>query len=153
VNASVDFLAENLLGTLDGQRCDLLAQDLAGTHRLLLGFGVRGGHDLVGLRGCTALGLFDDLLGTALGVGQQVGRLVAGLHQFLLDALIGRSEFRLGLLGGRQARGDLLCAFIQRLRDGRPHELHREQHQQQEDDGLNEQGRVDTHGNTFLEWR
>ena len=53
-------------------------------------------------------------------------------------------------LASANQRGDLLCTFIQRLRDGRPHEFHREQHQQQEDDGLNEQGRVDTHGNTFL---
>ena len=31
MDAGVDFLAENLLGTLDGQRGDLLALDLAGT--------------------------------------------------------------------------------------------------------------------------
>ena len=153
MDAGVDFLAQDLLSTLDGQRGDLLAQGFAGAHGLLLGLVTRGGHDLVGLLGGAALGLFDDLLGTALGIGQAVARLVARGLQLLFDTLVGGGQFGLGLLGSRQARGDLLCPLVQRLRDRRLHEFHREQHEQQEDDALDEQGRVDTHGNTFLEWR
>jgi hypothetical protein len=40
-------------------------------HRLLVGFGAGGGDDLVRLFGRAALGLLDDALGAALGVGQQ----------------------------------------------------------------------------------
>jgi hypothetical protein len=36
MDAGIDFLAEDLLGTLDGQRGNLLAQHLAGTHGLLV---------------------------------------------------------------------------------------------------------------------
>ncbi|VDO55918.1 unnamed protein product [Brugia timori] len=153
MDAGIDFLAEDLLGTLDGQRGDLLAQGFAGAHGLLLGLVAGSRDDLAGLFVRTALGFFDDLLGAALGVGKTAGGLGARRRQFLFDALVGGLQFGLGLVGGRQARGDLLCPVIQSLRDRRPHESHREQHEQQEDDGLNEQGRVDTHGNTFLEWR
>ena len=38
VDASVDFLAENLLGALDGQHSHLLAQGFAGSNGLLLGY-------------------------------------------------------------------------------------------------------------------
>ena len=71
----------------------------------------------------------------------------------IFDALIGSGQFGLGTVGSGEAIGDFLGSFIQRLRDRRPHEFHREPHEDQEDDGLNEQGRIDTHGNTFLKWR
>jgi hypothetical protein len=77
MDAGVDLLAQDLLGTLHGQRRHLLAQDFTGAHGLLLGLGVRSGHDLVGLLGCTALGLVDDLLGTA-----SAKRLAVSLRDF-----------------------------------------------------------------------
>ena len=94
-----------------------------------------------------------DGLRTAISVGQTGGRLVARLRQFLFDALIGSGQFGLGTVGSGEAIGDFLGSFIQRLCDRRPHEFHREPHKDQKDNGLNEQGRIDTHGNTFLEWR
>ena len=36
-----DLAAKDLLSTLDGQTGDLLAQGLAGTHDLLIGFGLK----------------------------------------------------------------------------------------------------------------
>jgi hypothetical protein len=41
MHAGVDLAAQDLLGALDGQAGDLLAQRLAGLDRLLLGFGAR----------------------------------------------------------------------------------------------------------------
>ena len=66
MHAGIHFLAQDLLGTLDGQEGDLLAQGFAGLHRLLLGLGTGGGDDLVGLFRRAALGLLDDALGAAL---------------------------------------------------------------------------------------
>ena len=79
MDAGVDFLAQDLLCTLDGQRGDLLAQHFAGLDGLLVGFGLGGGNDLVAFFRGAGLGLFDDGLCTALGIGQPLGRLVAGL--------------------------------------------------------------------------
>ena len=63
----VDFLAQDLLGALDGQRGHLLAQGFAGAHHLLLGIGLGSGNDLVGFLGGAHLGFLDDLLRAALG--------------------------------------------------------------------------------------
>jgi hypothetical protein len=84
MDASIDFLAQDLLGALDGQRGHLLAQGFAGLHGLLLGFGTGGGNDLVALFRGAGLGFFDDGLGAALGIRQAGSRLVARLGQFLL---------------------------------------------------------------------
>ena len=79
MNAGVDFLAENLLCTLDGQRSHLLTQGFAGLHRLLLGFGTGGSNDLVAFFRGACLGFFDDGLGTSVGVRKTRGRFVACL--------------------------------------------------------------------------
>lgn len=127
-----------------------LAQGFTGLDCLLLGLGAGSSNNLVAFFGGTGLGFFDDGLGTAFGVRKPRCRFVARLGQFLLDALVGSGQVGLGLVGSSEAIGDFQSSFIQRLRDRGPHELHREQHQDQENDGLDEQGRVDTHGNTFL---
>src|SRR4030065_179156 len=57
-------------------------------------------------------------------------------------------QFVLALLAGGQAVGDGLLAFFQRLHDRRPHELHAEPHEQDEGDGLPDQGCVDIHFRT-----
>ena len=79
MDASIDFLAENLLGTLDGQRCHLLTQGFAGLDRLLLGFGAGCSNNLVAFLCGAGLGFFDDGLGTTVGVRKTRGRFVARL--------------------------------------------------------------------------
>ena len=86
MNAGVDFLAQDLLGALDGQRGHLLAQGLSGLDHLLLGFLAGRGDDLGGLVVGPGLGFFDQGLGTALGIGQTGGRFVARLAELGLDA-------------------------------------------------------------------
>src|SRR5690606_16968875 len=103
VNAGIDFLAENLLSTLDSQRSNLLAQGFTGLHRLLLGFGTCGCNDLVAFLRSACLGFFDDGLGTAVGVRKTRGRFVAHLCQFLLDLLVGSGQFGLGTVGSSEA--------------------------------------------------
>ena len=46
VRLGIDLAAQDLLGALDGERGDLLAQRLARLDRFLLGLGARGGDDL-----------------------------------------------------------------------------------------------------------
>ena len=100
MDAGVHLALEDGLGCLDGQRCHLLSQGLAGLHGLLLRLGAGGGHDLGAFLGSARLGFLDRLLGQALGISQTLGRVVAGRGQLLLDTLVGRSQIRLGLVGG-----------------------------------------------------
>jgi hypothetical protein len=62
-------------------------------------------------------------------------RLGARLGQFFFDTLVGGRQLGLGFVSRSQAVGDLAGTLVQRSRDGRPHELHREQHKQSKDDG------------------
>jgi hypothetical protein len=104
MDTGIDLLAENLLGTLDRQSRHLLTQDFTGLDGLLLGLGLGSGDDLVAFFGCAGLGFFDDALGTALGISQARGGLVARRGQLGLDTLVGGGEFGLGLVGGGEAR-------------------------------------------------
>jgi hypothetical protein len=70
----------------------------------------------------------------ALGIGEALGRVGAGGRELLLDALVRGRELGLRGIGSRQAFADLLGALVERHRDRRPHELHREPRQDQEDD-------------------
>ena len=79
MNAGIDFLAENLLSTLDGQRSHLLTQGFAGLHCLLFGFGTCGGNNFVALFRGAGLGFFDDGLGASVGISQTGRCLVARL--------------------------------------------------------------------------
>jgi hypothetical protein len=66
-----------------------------------------GGDDLGAFFAGAGLGLLDHLLRQPLGIGQALGGVVAGGGQLLLDALVGGGQVGLGLVGGRQAVGDL----------------------------------------------
>ena len=138
MHGRIDLLAQDLLGAAHGQLGDVVAQRFAGLHHLLVGLGAGGGDDLGAFVVGTGLGFLDDRLGAAVGVGQALGVLAARGGQFLLDPLVGGGQFALGLVGGSQAFGDLLGALVQRLGDRRPHILHRERHQEQEHDDLDD---------------
>jgi len=97
VDAGVDFLAQDLLGALDGQNGHLLAQGFTGLDDLLLGFCTRCGDDLGGLFRGAALGLLDDGQSATLGISQARSGLGARLGQLGLDALIGRAQLDLAL--------------------------------------------------------
>src|SRR5256885_12415284 len=97
MDAGIHFLAQDLLGALDGQRSHLLAQGFTGLDCLLLGLGAGSSNNLVAFFGGTGLGFFDDGLGTAFGVRKPRCRFVARLGQFLLDALVGGGQVSLGL--------------------------------------------------------
>ena len=79
MDASIDFLAQNLFGTLDGQHRHLLTQGFTGLDGLLLGFRAGSGNNLVAFFRGAGLGLFDDGLGTSVGVRKTRGRFVARL--------------------------------------------------------------------------
>jgi hypothetical protein len=111
-------LAQDLLGALDGQRGDLLAQLLRGPSRIPARLRHGRRQRSCALFAGAALGFFDDLLRQALGIGQALGGVVAGaLASCCFDALVGGGQFGLGLVGGGQAVGDLLRALVQRRGD------------------------------------
>ena len=100
MDGRIHFLAQDLLGALDGQRGNLLAQCLARLHGLLLGFDAGSRNDLVAFFRGAAFGLFNDGLRTAFGIGKTLGGLVARLAEFDFHALVGGGQFALGAVGG-----------------------------------------------------
>ena len=81
MHAGVDFTLQNLLCALDGQVGDLLTQCLTSLDDLLLGFSLGSGDDLGGFFGGADLGVVDQRLGAALGIGQAGGGFVARLDR------------------------------------------------------------------------
>ena len=77
MNTGIDFLAENLLGTLDSQCSHLLTQYFTGLDGLLLSLNLGGSNDLVALFGCFGLGFFNDSLGAALSICQACGQTLS----------------------------------------------------------------------------
>src|SRR5665647_2521207 len=150
MHTGIDFLAQNLLGPLDSQCGNLLTQGFAGLDGLLLSFDLGGSNDLAAFLSRLGFGVFNQGLTTALGFGQAYCRLVARFAQFFFHALVGHGKFGLGFIGSGQAISDFLSPLVQRFHDGWPHKFHCEPHQNRENNRLNEQGCVNTHGNTFL---
>jgi hypothetical protein len=68
VDTGIDFLLQDLLGTLDGQRGHLLTQGFTGSNGLLLSFSAGSSNNLVAFFCRAGLGFFDDGLGAAFGV-------------------------------------------------------------------------------------
>jgi hypothetical protein len=79
MDAGIDFLAENLLGTLDGQRGHLLTQGFTGLAPSAARLQPGSSNNLVAFLRGAGFGFFDDGLGTAVGVRKTRGRFVAGL--------------------------------------------------------------------------
>ena len=76
--------------------------------RFLLGLGLGRGDDLRAFLAGARLGFLDDRLRQALGVGEALGGVVArGRRARASMRLLAVGEFGLGLVGGRQAFGDL----------------------------------------------
>jgi hypothetical protein len=114
MHAGVDLALQDRSAPLTASAGHLLAQGFAGLGRFLLGLGLGCGDDLRAFFAGAALGFLDHLLRQALGVGQALGGVVAGSGQLLLDALVGGGQLGLGLVGRRQAVGDLLGALVER---------------------------------------
>jgi hypothetical protein len=110
VHAGVDFLAQDLLGALDGQRGDLLAQRLAGLDGLLLGLGTGGGDDLGAFFAGAALASSTICCARRSASARRLAASSRAAASCGFDALVGGGQFGLGLVGGGQAVGDLARA-------------------------------------------
>lgn len=65
MGASIDFLAQDLLGTFYGQCGHLLTQGFTGGNGLLLSFGAGSGNNFVAFLCRTCFGFFNDGMGRA----------------------------------------------------------------------------------------
>jgi hypothetical protein len=144
MNTGIDFLAENLLGTLDGQRRHLLTQGFAGFDGLLLGFNLGGSNDLVAF--FVAFALASSMMACARrsASARRPPSRCATWPIRLLPACW-RKKVRTWLCRQQRGHRRFSGTFIQCSRDGRPHELHREPHQQCEDDSLRYQCSINAH--------
>src|ERR1019366_6180927 len=106
VDGRVDFAAQDLLGALDGESSDLVAQGVTRLGGFLLRFGLGLRNDLRAFFGRLGLGFLDDLQRQAFGAGEALGSVFASGAEFGLDALVGAGEFAAGLVGSRQTFGD-----------------------------------------------
>ena len=116
VDGRADFAAQDLLGALDGESGDLVAQRVTRLGGFLLRFGLRLGDDLGGFVGGLGLGFLDDLQRQAFGSGKTRCGVVARGAEFGLDALVGVWRVRCGPC--RQPTG--LRRPCGRARPGRP---------------------------------
>ena len=74
----VDFLAQDLLSTGNGQFSDALTQYLLCTFNFLVDFGFGASDNLVSFDFGGALGFFDDLLRTLFGLSDEIRRFLFG---------------------------------------------------------------------------
>jgi hypothetical protein len=88
--------------------------------------------------------------GTLFSVGDALGAFFAGRRQFGGDAFFGGSHLCLATVSRGQAVRDPLGALVERFHHRRPHEFHRDEHQDEEDHELNKQGCVQIHGKFLL---
>jgi hypothetical protein len=93
---------------------------------------------------------FDDLVTAFLGLLNDLGCLCFGFAQLLTHFLVGQLQVTSCTAGSVQAIRDLLLTFVQSRNDRRPHELHAEQHKNEERNGLANQGCINVHANTSL---
>jgi len=139
-------------GALDGQGGDLLAQGLAAC-RLLLGLGLGGCDRFRAASSWRALlGLFDD--GQGHGARRRPGRAgrsrCASCASSASTRLLAEEQTS-GLGPGRLRPGRRRSSWTRSssaVAIGGHNVLHREPHQDRENDGLDEQGCVDIHGDT-----
>ncbi|SPK74134.1 protein of unknown function [Cupriavidus taiwanensis] len=146
VDLRVHFTLEDLLGTLDGQHGNLVAQFFASTGNLLISIGLGLGNDACGF----CLGVLLDLVGrqlsALLGVSDALSAFGAGFGHGLVHTLVGEFKLGLALLGSGEAIGDLRCAFVERLHQRRPNEFGNNPPQDEEHDHLRKKRCVQIHG-------
>jgi hypothetical protein len=130
--------AQDLLGTGDAR--DLIAQGFLGADSFLIGFSLGSGNDSVGFG---RRWLLRSVERRAFSASPSVRRPFLAFRR--LRGTLGRSSRSLSF-GSRQAIGDLLRTLVERLHNGRPHELHREPRQNEEHNELGKQGCVQIHG-------
>ena len=81
MHGRIDFLAQDLLGTDNGQFSDALTQLLLGTFDFLFDFGFGTGNHLVSFDLGSALGFFDDLLRTLFSLSDEIRGFFLGFTQ------------------------------------------------------------------------
>ena len=95
-------------------------------------------------------GFIDDLVSAFLRLFDDFGCLSLGFAQLLARFLMSQLQITSRAVGSVQAVSDLLLTLLQSRDDRRPHELHAEQHKDEERNGLANQGCINVHANTSL---
>ncbi|MNT54001.1 hypothetical protein D3C72_1911310 [compost metagenome] len=95
-------------------------------------------------------GFLDDLSTAFLGLLNDFGCLSFRFAQLLTRFILGQLQVASCSVGSVQSIRDLLLTFLQCRDDRRPHELHAEQHKNEERNGLTNQGCINVHANTSL---
>ena len=127
MSLGVHFTAKYLLGTSNRQLGHALTQRLADTCRILLDLDMRGSDNFLGFDSGLSLGRLDDLLGTTLRLSDQIGNLLLALAHRFSRMLRSKIQTLPATFRRSQAFGNLGCTLVESLDDGRPHEFHREQ--------------------------
>src|SRR3990167_821425 len=146
----VDRYAQNLLGTANGQATQLGAQRVFDTIQFLLDLGQSLGLHTVSFDTGLITGFVDYLSSALLGLLNDFSSLAFGFAQLLTRFLLGQLQVTSRTASSVQTICDLLLALLQSRNDRRPYELHAEQHEDEEGNGLANQGCINVHANTSL---
>ena len=101
--------------------------------------------DAIRFRGGSVLGFIDYLCGSPVGGINDTRRFRLGLAQPLNGFFLGELKVVAGLIGRRQALGDLLLTLLHGSQYGRPHILHAEDDKRHEGQHLADEGEIDIH--------
>ncbi len=146
MGVGVDFALEQLFGTGHGQRGHLLAQIFTGT--------VGGGVDFSlgqflltgGFGDRFVTGSINDLVGTRVGLIDDLVGLGACFLQRFVDLLLRLGQIFLAAVGSSEAFSNLLLALFDRVHQRRPDLGRDDPDQTSEGQRLRKKGEIDIHG-------
>ena len=141
----VDFFFKNFRRAEYGETGHVRAEFLARLVRRLRDIRLRCRYLPLPLGDRVVLCLIEDLAMPLVCLVDDLAGFLARLVDLLLDGDLGGLQLLLGPVGSSKALGDALTALVERLDQGRPHELHAEPHEEQHRDGLVNQSGIDVH--------
>src|SRR5512139_2809982 len=153
VGLGVDLALEKQRRAGHCQLRHVLAESVASAGLLERHFLARVAHEALAFGDGGGAGFLDDLVRPAVGLVDDLQGLLARLVDDALSLAARLVQLLLATLGGRQAVGNLLLAVFDRLEKGGPDELDAEPDQDQEDDGLPDERRIDVHGDVLARRR
>ncbi len=146
----IDGCTQDLLGTANGQSTHLGTQGVFDAVQFLFDLGLSLSLHTVSFDTSLITGFVDDLSAALFGLLDDLGGLGLGFTQLLGNFLVGQFQIASRAVGGVQTISDLLLTFTQSCNDRRPYELHAEHHENEERNGLANQGCINVHANTSL---
>ena len=136
--------------TANGQSTHLGTQGVFDAVQFLFDLGLSLSLHTFSFDASLITGFVDDLSTAFLGLLNDFSCLCLSIAQLMARFLLGQLQVASCSVSSVQSSRNLLLTFLQCRDDRRPHELHAEQHKDEERNGLANQGCINVHANTSL---